>query len=208
MSWKDYPIFQREDGSFVIVINEAPYHVPNEGEWVELYDEVADFYTNNESSRADVEFQYIDFHPELLPPEPTLSEVKTSALSYIDSSAQSSILSGFDYEINGEILHFSYLAEDQQNFSDTFNGIAMKRLMSVEGLPETIGWNGWRNPTSNSKGELVRLNLDIDSFLALYTKGALAHKSYHMAIHGQRKEAIESAESIETINALLEEWRV
>lgn len=33
MSWKDYPIFQREDGSFVIVVNEAPYHVPNEGKW-------------------------------------------------------------------------------------------------------------------------------------------------------------------------------
>jgi hypothetical protein len=141
-------------------------------------------------------------------PKQPLSELRTAALSRIDSSAQSDILSGFDYEINGEILHFSYLAEDQQNFSDTFNGIAMKKLMGVEGLPETIGWNGWRNPTSDSKGELVRLNLDIDSFLALYTKGALAHKSYHMAIHGQRKEAIESAESIEAINALLEEWRV
>jgi hypothetical protein len=144
--------------------------------------------------------------PEVV--EPALSELRTAALSRIDSSAQSSILSGFGYEIDGEILHFSYQYEDQQNFSDTFNAIAMKKLMGVDSLPDTIGWNGWRNHTNTNKGELVRLNLDVDSFLELYTKGALAHKSYHMTIHGERKKAIESAQSVEEINALLEEWSV
>lgn len=141
-------------------------------------------------------------------PKQPISEVQTTALALIDSSTQSSILAGFEYTINNEYLHFSYQYEDQQNFSDTFNAIAMKKLMGVDNLPDTIGWNGWRNHTNTNKGELVRLNLDVDSFLELYTKGALAHKSYHMTIHGERKKAIESAQSVEEINALLKEWSV
>ena len=149
--------------------------------------------------------EWIELHPE---PKPTLEELRTAALSRIDSATSAAILAGFGYEIGEEILHFFYNHDDQQNFSDTFNAIAMKKLMGVDSLPDTIGWNGWRNHTNTNKGELVRLNLDVDSFLELYTKGALAHKSYHMTIHGERKKAIESAQSVEEINALLEEWSV
>lgn len=141
-------------------------------------------------------------------PEPTLSELRAAALSRIDSATSTAILAGFDYEINGETLHFSYLAEDQQNFGDTFNGVAMRKLMGIEELPEVIGWNGWRNHTAEYKGDMVRLTLDADAFLALYTRGALAHKSYHMAIHGERKKAIEATSSVEEVNKLLEEWEV
>ena len=139
---------------------------------------------------------------------PTLSELRTDALSRINSVTSTAILSGFDYKINDEILHFSYNHEDQLNFSDTFNGIAMKKLMRVEDLPETIDWNGWRNPTESSKGELVVLTLTPEDFLTLYTKGAFVHKQTHLEIGKQRKKLINDATSIEEINSLLKEWNI
>lgn len=77
-----------------------------------------------------------------------------------------------------------------------------------KGLPTSLTWNGWRNHTAESKGELVRLVLDVQTFLALYTQGALVHKATQMEIGGQRKAAIEAAQSIDEINALLEEWEI
>lgn len=141
-------------------------------------------------------------------PKQPISELRTAALSRIDSVTSTAILAGFDYTINGETLHFSYLAEDQQNFSDTFNGVAMKKLMGVKELPETIDWNGWKNPTPESKGELIVLTLTPESFIALYTQGAFVHKQTHLEIGKQRKKAIEAATSAEEINKLLEEWEV
>lgn len=46
-------IYTREDGSFVV--NQGMYHVPNEGEWTELYTQVE---------------QYAVEHPEVVMPEP------------------------------------------------------------------------------------------------------------------------------------------
>ena len=45
--WKQFPIYGREDGSFVVMHNGLSYHVPNEGEWVDLYAEVLKFVTEN-----------------------------------------------------------------------------------------------------------------------------------------------------------------
>ena len=145
---------------------------------------------------------------QLVIPEPTFNEVKSSALSRIDSVTSSNILAGFDYKINDETLHFSYNHEDQLNFSDTFNGIAMKKLMGVEDLPETIDWNGWRNPTESSKGELVVLTFTPEDFLTLYTKGAFVHKQTHLEIGKQKKKLINDATSVEKINSLLKEWNI
>ena len=64
MTWKDYPIYKREDDSFVIVVNEAPYHVPNEGEWVELHAEVVEYYNANKNCHADHEITWDELHPE------------------------------------------------------------------------------------------------------------------------------------------------
>lgn len=184
------------------------------GGWTKLYAEVADFYANNESARAEVEFDYIDLHPELLPepePEPTFEEVKARALSRIDSATSAAILAGFEYEVETgegkEVLHFSYQHDDQQNFSDTANG-ALLAMQGVEGVPTSVTWNGWRNHTKEQKGELVRLTLDVSAFLTLYTGGALVHKATQMEIGGQRKAAIEAAETVEEINALLSEWGI
>lgn len=57
----------------------------------------------------------------------------------------------------------------------------------VEGLPESVTWNAYR-----PDGELVRLTLTADAFLALYASGALAHKAACMAAGGQRKAALEA----------------
>lgn len=189
-------IYTRTDGSFVI--NQGLYHVPNEGDYTDLWLQVD---------------AYAKEHPEFVmpepgEPEPTFDEVKTAALSRIDSATSAAILAGFGYEIGGEIFHFSYNHDDQQNFSDTFNGVAMKKLMGFENLPETIDWNGWRNHTTNFKGELVILTLTPDDFLSLYTQGALVHKQTHLEIGKQRKKAVENASSVDEINNLLKEWNI
>lgn len=105
----------------------------------------------------------------------------------IDAETSAAILAGFDYPVNGEILHFSYDSFDQQNFADTANACLLARA-GTQGLPETVKWNAYR-----PNGELVRLNLSADEFLELYAAGALAHKSACMSKGGQRKEALETA---------------
>lgn len=141
--------------------------------------------------------------------KPALSEVRTAALARIDSATSAAILAGFEYEVETgegkEVLHFSYLTDDQQNFTDTANG-AILAMQGVEGLPTAVKWNGWRNHTTEYKGDLVRLVLDVSSFLNLYTGGALVHKATQMEIGGQRKAAIEAAETVEEIEALMESW--
>ena len=62
-------VYTRPDGSYVI--NQGLYHVPNEGEWTELWTQVD---------------AYAKEHPEVVqaeptPPEPTLEEVRAEKLS-------------------------------------------------------------------------------------------------------------------------------
>lgn len=144
-------------------------------------------------------------------PKQPVSELRTSALSRIDSATSAAILAGFEYAVETgegkEVLHFSYLADDQQNFADTANG-AILAMQGVESVPSSVKWNGWRNHTAEYKGDLVRLVLGVPEFLSLYTGGALVHKATQMEIGGQRKAAIEAAETVEEIEALLAEWEV
>lgn len=110
---------------------------------------------------------------------------KAAARAAIDAETSAAILAGFDYEVDGESLHFSYDAFDQQNFSDTANACLMLKS-GAQGLPESVTWNAYR-----ADGELVRLVLTADAFLALYAGGALAHKAARMAEGGAKKEALE-----------------
>lgn len=114
---------------------------------------------------------------------------KVVARDAIDAETSAAILSGFDYVVDGESLHFSYDSFDQQNFSDTANACLMLKS-GTQGLPESVTWNAYR-----SNGELVRLDLTADAFLALYTGGALAHKAACMAEGGAKKEALEGSTS-------------
>ena len=114
--------------------------------------------------------------PDLVFSEQTPLELdhKTSAL----------IRDGFDYEIEGETLHFSYDMFDQQNFADTANACLLAKS-GVPGLPQSVTWNAYK-----ADGSLVRLELDADQFLALYTAGALAHKASCMEAGGKEKAAV------------------
>lgn len=138
-------------------------------------------------------------------PEPTLSEVRTAALSRIDSATSAAILAGFEYTIDNETLHFSYDSFDQQNFADTANG-ALLALQKVEGVPTTVTWNSYRNHTKEQKGELVRLTLDVTKFLDLYIKGALAHKDTQMELGGKRKAIISNCTTVESIEMYMKSW--
>lgn len=113
---------------------------------------------------------------------------KDEARARIDAETSAAILSGFEYAVEGESLHFSYDSFDQQNFADTANACLLSKS-GAKGLPDTVTWNAYR-----ANGELVQLALSADEFLALYAKGALAHKAACMAAGGKRKAALEGAE--------------
>lgn len=186
-------IYTRPDGSYIV--NKGLYHVPNEGEWADLWEQVD---------------AYAKEHPEVVKPEPgepepTFDEVKATALSHIDAATSSAILAGFEYTIDNEKLHFSYDSFDQQNFADTANG-ALLALQNVEGIPTTVTWNGYRNHTKEQKGELVRLTLNIPKFLDLYVKGALAHKDTQMELGGKRKAIISNCTTVESIKMYMKSW--
>ena len=125
---------------------------------------------------------------EMPDPEPTPEEKAQEELEAkiadIDHKTSALIRDGFDYEIEGETLHFSYDMFDQQNFADTANACLLAKS-GVPGLPQSVTWNGYK-----ADGSLVRLALDADQFLALYTAGALAHKSACMEAGGQEKAAV------------------
>ena len=114
----------------------------------------------------------------------------------VDRETSAAIVAGFAYEIQGELLHFSYDSHDQQNFADTANAATLATL-GVSGVPQSVTWNGWRLE-KNAQGivtarQLVRLNLEPAAFLQLYLAGALSHKARCMEAGGQRKAALEAA---------------
>ena len=71
----------------------------------------------------------------------------------IDEQTSRSILDGFDYTVNGEELHFSYDAFDQQNFADTANACLMAQA-GVEGLPSSVVWNAYRKIPKEAEQEI------------------------------------------------------
>lgn len=109
----------------------------------------------------------------------------------IDADTSSAITAGFEYAVDGVIYHFSYDAFDQQNFADTAN-VALLAQMGGNGLPESVAWNAYKN-WKEGMGELVRLTFTAETFLTLYTVGAVAHKAARMAEGGARKAALAEA---------------
>ena len=68
---------------------------------------------------------------EIPDPEPTPEEKAQQELEAkiadIDHKTSALIRDGFDYEIEGETLHFSYDMFDQQNFADTANACLLAK---------------------------------------------------------------------------------
>jgi len=136
---------------------------------------------------------YFDGDPAIDIPVPKTQEEE---IARIDAETSASIIAGFDYQIDGQTLHFSYDANDQQNFADTAN-VATLAQMGVQGLPDSITWNGWEIERDADGREasrtLRRIELTMTDFLGLYTQGALTHKATQMEIGSQRKAALYAA---------------
>lgn len=127
-------------------------------------------------------------------PEPSLEELKEQKIKQIDKETSESILTGFDYTINNTKYHFNYDSFDQQNFADTAN-MCQLSLSGTEGLPTSVIWNSYLED-----GTLVQQEFDANSFLKLYTSGAMVHKATQMAIGGQRKAAVQLANTKEELD--------
>lgn len=189
--WDVSVVYIRPDRSYVVkridvVWGDGFYHVPNEGEWAEMYSVLAD---------------YVKQHPEIVQDEPinspTLEELKTAKKAQIDTETSAAIAAGFDYAVDGETYHFSYDSFDQQNFADTANVCLMKQS-GMQGLPDSVTWNAYTVPG----GELERLIFDASGFLALYARGAMKHKNEAMQRGGERKAAVEAATTAEEVEAV------
>lgn len=129
-------------------------------------------------------------------PEKSLEELKADKVIQIDSETSAAILAGFDYTIDKTSYHFSYDSFDQQNFSDTAN-MCQLALAGTPGLPTSVVWNSYL-----PDGTLVQQTFDAQSFLALYTAGAMQHKAAQMTIGGQRKAKVWASKTKEEIEAI------
>lgn len=187
--WDLSEIILRGDGSYVLkrvdlVLGSGLYHVPNDGEWTDMHNVLAD---------------YVKRHPEVVQDEsaktPTLEELKAAKKAWIDAETSAAIASGFDYAVGGVTYHFSYDTFDQQNFADTANVCLMKQS-GMPGLPDSVTWNAY-----TPDGELERLTFDAPGFLALYAGGAMKHKNETMQRGGERKAAVEAAATADEITA-------
>ena len=187
--WDLSEIILRGDGSYVLkrvdlVLGSGLYHVPNDGEWTDMHNVLAD---------------YVKRHPEVVQDEsaktPTLEELKAAKKAWIDAETSAAIASGFDYAVGGVTYHFSYDTFDQQNFADTANVCLMKQS-GMPGLPDSVTWNAY-----TPGGELERLTFDAPGFLALYAGGAMRHKNETMQRGGERKAAVEAATTPEEVEA-------
>lgn len=129
-------------------------------------------------------------------PAPTLKEAKASKLAAINKETGAAILDGFDFEIEGESLHFSYSAEDQQNFADMAN-FCLQRQAAPAAAPEPVSWKALRE-----NGKQAWLSLSPAAFLDLYAAGALRHKNAALAQGARRKLALEDAQTLEAVEAV------
>lgn len=140
-------------------------------------------------TRAEIEahFKAAGYYPQDVETGPVLTpeQLHAQKIAQIDAETSAAILAGFDYPVNGQTLHFNYDAFDQQNFADTANACLLAKS-GVAGLPTSVTWNAYKTGT----GELVRLTLTAEQFLALYTGGALAHKAACMEAGGAKKAAL------------------
>lgn len=169
--------------------------------WVQVEDHRGTKYWPKDSKWDDEPIEMKDLGP--LPegstttqPEKTLEEAKALKIAQVDTETSSAILAGFDYKIEGIKYHFSYDSFDQQNFSDTAN-MCQLALSGTKGLPTSVTWNSYL-----ADGALVQHTFDAQSFLTLYTTGAMQHKATQMAIGGQRKAAVQAATTIEEVETI------
>ena len=123
--WQLSPLLVRADGSYVVSHNGSPYHVPNEGGWLDGTEDVQwpDVHAYAEANPEQVE-------PESLPPPPTPEEIAAQARAERDGLlAATDVFMVPDYPISDEKREAFRLYRQ-----------ALREVPEQPGFPEDIVW--------------------------------------------------------------------
>lgn len=131
--------------------------------------------------------------------------IHADATNYLNQRISTMITSGFDYEVNNKMLHFSYDRDDQQNFADTANKCLADKAGISSNLPDQIMWNGYQILEDGTK-VLNQVVFDVDKFLQFYQDGALAHKNKCMYESGVLKAKLANCRVATDVIDLMREW--
>lgn len=169
-------IYTRPDGSYLI--NKGFYHVPNEGEWAELWAQVD---------------AYAKEHPEVVqaeptPPEPTLDEVRVEKLSELSSKfataeAEAHLTSSLGFEIN---------ADDKANR----NIEGLIKLLTAKPEIETVGFCCY----DNTETPVTLADLNTMQIEVILSGNALYQQKWAF------RNAINAAQSKEELEAIAIEF--
>ena len=117
-------------------------------------------------------------------PTPTLEEVKITKIEELRTICHQMIEAGVDVEIGGEIQHFSYTTEDQNNIKDAFD-LAYQTGLSV--------------PYHADGKSCALFTSEEITMVFIMNKTNLTH---HTTYFNQMRMYVESLDDIETINAI------
>lgn len=132
---------------------------------------------------------YVEPDPEPDPdpiPEyvPTIEEIRERKISDLSTICNSMIINGVDIDINGEIEHFSYKAEDQVNIKNAFD-LALRTQLDI--------------PYHQNEGscKLYTAEQIINLYIAQQT-----NLTHHQTYFNQIKMFIKTIEDKDTVNAI------
>lgn len=191
VSFRDFPIKQRTDGSYEVTHGGYICHVTNSGRWADLFAEVDAYVKANPKKVTQLDY----------PKAQSLEKTKDLAIAKINAAVSKKILAGFDYTYapTSEVLHFSYDNHDQQNFAAQAVACQTARA-SLEEQPAAseIMWTARKQD-----GTHIAFSMDNAAFLELYNKGAQAHKASVLAEGRELKGAVIAATTVEEVNEIV-----
>ena len=120
--WHEREIYQRADGSYIIHMPH-PYHVPNEGEWAELWAAVTAYLDENG----------ITPEPEPLPPPPPPPTQEELAEQI--RAQRNQLLAASDY-----IMVSDYPISAAEREAWAAYRQALRDITAQEGFPENVVW--------------------------------------------------------------------
>lgn len=121
--------------------------------------------------------------------ENVLNRKKEEKRLKINKEVSEAILAGFNYEVQGQELHFKYDLIEQSNFTDKATEISQSNIENIE-------WTGYMQEESRA------LNLSSNEFLDLYLEGALKHKNTLKSEGTKRKALVQNATSLAEIEQI------
>jgi hypothetical protein len=123
-------------------------------------------------------------------PTVSLTELKQNKLIELNQSCNDSILSGFDYTINGVQYHFGFDMESQFNFQGAIT-------LLDKGIVQEIEW------TVTNNGSYERIIIDKSTMNGLMLK-ILQHKDSNIKrFRNQLMPLVEAAQSEEQLDSIV-----